>query len=70
MDRLAAEVAKASFLPQSYASSLVPRISPGRAIQIHELGSDLRSRLMLNGNLSLLLGYYCAELRNIMERTV
>ena len=70
VDRLAAEVAKASFLPQSYASSLVPRISPGRAIQIHELGSDLRSRLVLNGNLSLLLGYYCAELRNIMERTV
>ncbi|MBQ4050637.1 MAG: DNA polymerase III subunit delta' [Oscillospiraceae bacterium] len=70
VDRLAAESAKAAFLPQSRVLSLVPRFSPTRAIQVRELGDDLRSRLTLNGNLSLLLGYYCAELRNIMERTV
>lgn len=70
VDRLAAEAAKVSFLPHSRMSALVPRISPGRAILIHELGGDVRARLNLNGNLPLLLGYYCAELRNIMERTV
>ena len=70
VDRLAAESAKAAFLPDSRVLSLVPRFSPTRAIQVRELGDELRSRLTLNGNLSLLLGYYCAELRNIMERTV
>lgn len=68
VDRLTAETAKAAFLP-GRASALVPRISPGRAVMIHELCADLRARLNLNGNLPLLLGSFCAELRNIMERT-
>lgn len=73
VDRLAGEIAKSSFLPGVRLAALLAsetRISPRKAVLIHELGDDVRGRLALNSNLSLTLGYYCAELRNIMERTV
>lgn len=71
VDRLAGEAARAAFLPeQQTVLTLVPRISPGQAVEIHDLGDNMRERLNGNGNLALLLGCYCAQLRNMMERTV
>lgn len=73
MDRLVGEIAKVPYLPiGGVAAALASeaRISPQKAILIHELGDDMRRRLALNCNLSLALGLYNADLRNIMEQAV
>lgn len=72
LDQLAGQIARAGFiLPESSEiAHLAAGISPARAIRIHQLGDGLRRRLILNGNLSLLLGTCCAGLRQIMEQPV
>ena len=68
VDRLVCETAKAGFVSSSReAVSLAARLSPGRAVRVHQLGNEMRRGLKANVSLSLLLAVYSSGLKTIME---
>ena len=68
VDRLICETAKAGFVPSSReAASLAARLSPARAVRVHQLGNEMRRGLRANVSLSLLLAVYASGLKRIIE---
>lgn len=69
MDRLMGETSRAAFLPESSmeVTALAARISPQRAIRVHQLGDEMQKGLRANVTLSLLLAVYASGLKTIME---
>lgn len=69
MDRLMGVVSRTAFLSGSNSEMLAlsARLSPERAIRIHELGGEIQKGLRANVSLSLLLAVYSSGLKAIME---
>ncbi|PWL43641.1 MAG: DNA polymerase III subunit delta' [Clostridiales bacterium] len=50
------------------AAALSQKIRPMQAVHIHELTDEIRSKILYNGNGTLMQNLFCARLKTIMER--